>query len=85
MQTQWGSCSPNGRITLNPQLVKSPRDCIDYVILHDTGAYYFSNPFYYNALCAPAVYAADALNGESVNFAVWRLPQSMDDMLAVIG
>lgn len=35
MQTQWGSCSPNGCITLNPQLVKAPRDCIDYVILHE--------------------------------------------------
>ena len=35
MQTQWGSCSPNGRLTLNPQLVKAPRECIDYVILHE--------------------------------------------------
>ncbi|MBN7820508.1 M48 family metallopeptidase [Bowmanella sp. Y57] len=35
MQTQWGSCSPNGRITLNPYLVKAHRDCIDYVILHE--------------------------------------------------
>lgn len=35
MQTQWGSCSRNGRITLNPHLVKAHRDCIDYVILHE--------------------------------------------------
>lgn len=35
MQTQWGSCSPNGRLTLNPFLVKAPRECIDYVILHE--------------------------------------------------
>lgn len=35
MHTQWGSCSPSGRLTLNPHLVKAPRDCIDYVILHE--------------------------------------------------
>ncbi|HBL7241566.1 M48 family metallopeptidase [Enterobacter ludwigii] len=35
MQTQWGSCSPSGRLTLNPNLVKAPRECIDYVILHE--------------------------------------------------
>lgn len=35
MQTQWGSCSPLGRITLNPHLVKAPRESIDYVILHE--------------------------------------------------
>jgi len=57
----------------------------DYVVLHDTGAYYFSNPFYYNALCAPAVYAADPGDDGSVSFSVWRPRQTMDDMLAVIG
>ena len=35
MQTQWGSCSPNQSLTLNPHLVKAPRDCIDYVLLHE--------------------------------------------------
>ena len=57
----------------------------DYVVLHDTGAYYFSNPFYYNALTAPAVYGADVFDDELVNFTVWRRQQTVDDMLAVIG
>lgn len=35
MQTQWGSCSPSGRVTLNPHLVKASRECIDHVILHE--------------------------------------------------
>lgn len=35
MKTQWGSCSPKGTLTLNPHLVKAPRECIDYVILHE--------------------------------------------------
>ena len=30
-----GQLFPNGRITLNPHLVKAPRECIDYVILHE--------------------------------------------------
>jgi len=35
MKTQWGSCSPKGVILLNPHLIKAPRECIDYVILHE--------------------------------------------------
>ena len=57
----------------------------DYVVLHDTGAYYFSNPFYYNALAAPAVYGAQFVEDEPVTFDVWRRQQTVDDMLAAIG
>jgi predicted metal-dependent hydrolase len=35
MRRQWGSCSPSGRITLNPWLVMAPREAVDYVLLHE--------------------------------------------------
>lgn len=35
MRKQWGSCSKQGRLMLNPHLVKAPKECIDYVILHE--------------------------------------------------
>ncbi len=35
MRTHWGSMSPSGRLTLNPQLVQAPPDAIDYVIVHE--------------------------------------------------
>ena len=35
MKKQWGSCSPKGVLSLNPHLVKAPRQCIDYVLLHE--------------------------------------------------
>ena len=57
----------------------------DYVVLHDTGAYYFSNPFYYNALCAPAVYAAANTGANEWILTVWRQQQSLDAMLSAIG
>ena len=35
MKKQWGSCSSKGSLILNPHLVKAPKECIDYVILHE--------------------------------------------------
>lgn len=35
MSRQWGSCSPAGNLVLNPALVRAPRDCVDYVIVHE--------------------------------------------------
>lgn len=35
MAKRWGSCTPNGRILLNPELIKAPRICIEYVLIHE--------------------------------------------------
>lgn len=35
MKRQWGSCATGGTVTLNPFLVKAPREAIDYVITHE--------------------------------------------------
>jgi predicted metal-dependent hydrolase len=35
MSRQWDSCSPSGEIIINPHLVKAPRECIDYVLIHE--------------------------------------------------
>ena len=35
MPKRWGSAHRNGRISLNPELVRAPSSCIDYVIAHE--------------------------------------------------
>jgi predicted metal-dependent hydrolase len=35
MRKRWGSLSANGRLTLNIDLIRAPRECIDYVIVHE--------------------------------------------------
>jgi len=35
MKTRWGSCTKNKNIILNPELIHTATECIDYVITHE--------------------------------------------------
>lgn len=35
MRSRWGSCTKDGLITLNLELIKMPLECIDYVVTHE--------------------------------------------------
>ncbi|MFU8794222.1 MAG: M48 family metallopeptidase [Dethiobacteria bacterium] len=42
MKTRWGSCSwKRGKITINTELIKKARECIDYVLLHELAHFKF--------------------------------------------
>lgn len=35
MQKRWGSLSNKGTLTLNTDLIRAPKECIDYVVMHE--------------------------------------------------
>jgi predicted metal-dependent hydrolase len=35
MEKRWGSCTPGGKIILNTDLIRAPKTCIEYVIIHE--------------------------------------------------
>ncbi|WP_430408702.1 M48 family metallopeptidase [Kordia sp.] len=35
MEKRWGSCAKSGKITLNTELIKAPKKCIEYVVVHE--------------------------------------------------
>lgn len=35
MPKRWGSCTPQGKILLNPEIIKAPKACIEYVMVHE--------------------------------------------------
>ncbi|MCX4679830.1 diaminopimelate decarboxylase [Streptomyces sp. NBC_01433] len=60
----------------------------DFVVLYDTGAYYFSTPWAYNSLPRPAVYgfrAAAADGSANVVFVPVRDAQTLDSIAAESG
>jgi len=53
----------------------------DYVLVHDTGAYHFSNHYQYNALPRPPVYAYTIKEDNEVEFSCISQGQSIADVL----
>jgi predicted metal-dependent hydrolase len=54
MQKRWGSLSANGMIVLNRNLVRAPRECIDYVVTHELCHVFYNDhgPAFYKLLDA---------------------------------
>lgn len=57
----------------------------DWVVLYDTGAYYFSTPWAYNSLPRPAVHGFDLDGDGTVRFATVREAQTLAEIAAESG
>ena len=43
MKKRWGSLSKKGTLTLNTELIKAPKECVDYVLIHELCHLKFQN------------------------------------------
>ncbi|MEL6777100.1 MAG: SprT family zinc-dependent metalloprotease [Cyanobacteria bacterium J06597_16] len=52
LQKRWGSLTPTGNLLLNRELIRAPRQCIDYVVIHELChlKYPDHSPQFYNFL-----------------------------------
>lgn len=52
MKNRWGSCTAKGHILLNPMLIHAPRQCIEYVVVHELChlVHHHHGPEFYNLL-----------------------------------
>ena len=35
MSKRWGSCTGNGKIIINPEIIKAPTKCLEYLLIHE--------------------------------------------------
>jgi diaminopimelate decarboxylase len=54
----------------------------DFILAHDTGAYYFSTPFHYNSLPRIAVYGFTIAKDGTVAFEVFRAEETLAQIVA---
>lgn len=79
-----GPCCFAGDVVAHGQELPELREG-DFVVLHDTGAYYFSTHWAYNSLPRPAVHGFTADGSGGVRLATVRAAQTLDEIAAESG
>ncbi|WP_327267525.1 diaminopimelate decarboxylase [Streptomyces sp. NBC_01218] len=79
-----GPCCFAGDVVAHGRALPELREG-DFVVLYDTGAYYFSAPWAYNSLPRPAVYGFRTTDAGDVRFAPVRDVQTLESIAAESG